>query len=192
MEKIEKVMIGKMPASAFPVVIVGSMVNGKPNYNTLGCYGLISPYPPTVYIKSIKEHYTNAGIRETGWFSVNLPLKELVEKTDYVGLVSGHDTDKSGIFKSFFSSVGNAPMVEECPVNILCKVVQTVYMPTQPKTEIFIGEVEEVYVNNKCMSDGVPDLNKIKPLMLAGTQYVEISGNPVGTAWKIGKDLIEK
>ncbi len=29
---MEKVMTGKMPADAFPAVIVGAMVNGKPNY----------------------------------------------------------------------------------------------------------------------------------------------------------------
>jgi len=188
---MEKVMIGKMPAGAFPAVIIGSMVNGKPNYNTLGCYGLISPFPPTVYIKSVKQHFTNIGIRETGYFSVNIPARDLTQKTDYVGQVSGKETDKSCVFTSFFGSSDKTPMIEECPVNILCKVVQTVHMPTQPNAEIFIGEVEEVYVNEKCMTDGAPDLNKIKPLMLAGNQYLEISGKPAGKAWDIGKALIK-
>ena len=189
---MEKAMIGKMPAGAFPAVIAGSMVDGKPTFNTLGCYGLISPYPPTVYIKSIKPHYTNIGIRKTGYFSVNIPARDLTEKTDYVGLVSGKDTDKSGVFTTFFGSSDKAPLIEECQVNILCRVVQTVYMPTQPNTEIFIGEVEEVYVNKKCMTDGVPDLNKILPLMLSGTQYMEISGKPTGVMYETGKALIKK
>lgn len=189
---MEKVMIGKMPAGAFPIIVVGSMVNGKPNYNTLGCYGLISPAPPTVYIKSVKQHYTNVGIRESGWFSVNLPSADQARKTDYVGLVSGYDTDKSDAFTPFFSSAGNAPMIEECPVNILCKVIQTVYMPTQENAEIFIGEVEEVYIKKECMIDGNIDLNMIKPLMITGTQYIEVTGTPAGAAWNIGKELIEK
>lgn len=189
---MEKVMIGKMPASPAPAVIVGAMVNGKANYNTLGCFGLIGPMPPTIYIKSIKPHYTNIGIRETGYFSVNIPNAALAQKTDYVGLVSGHDTDKSEVFRPFFGSIDKAPMVEECPVNILCRVIQTVYMPSKPDNEIFIGEIEEVYVNKECMTDGKPDLNKIKPLMLAGGLYWEITGNPAGIAYQDGKALIKK
>jgi flavin reductase (DIM6/NTAB) family NADH-FMN oxidoreductase RutF len=190
---MEKVMIGKMPASAAPAVIVGAMVNGKANYNTLGCFGLISPMPPTVYIKSIKPHYTNIGIRETGYFSVNIPNAALAQKTDYVGLVSGHDTDKSEVFKPFFGSIDKAPMIEECPVNILCKVIQTVYMPSQPNAEIFIAEIEEVYVDKECMTDSKPDFNKIKPIMLAGGGlYLEMTGKPAGVAYHDGKMLIKK
>lgn len=187
---MEKVMIGKMPAGYAPAVIVGAMVDGKANYNTLGCYGLISPFPPTIYIKSIKPHYTNIGIRETRYFSVNLPSASLAQKTDYVGLVSGRDTDKSNVFKPFFGSIDQAPMIEECPVNILCKVIQTVYIPSQPNAEIFIGEVQEVYVNKECMTDGKPDPNKIKPLMLANNMYWEMTGSPAGVAYQDGKALI--
>ena len=190
---MEKVMIGNMPASAAPAVIVGALVNGKPNYNTLGCFGLISPMPPTIYIKSIKPHYTNIGIRETGYFSVNIPNAALTQKTDYVGLVSGHDIDKSDVFKPFFGSTDRAPMIEECPVNILCRVIQTVYMPSQPNAEIFIAEIEEVYVNKECMTDGKPDFNKIKPIMLAGGGlYLEMTGKPAGVAYHDGKMLIKK
>lgn len=191
---MEKVMIGKMPAGAAPAVVVGAMVNGKANYNTLGCFGMISVRPPTVYIESVKPHYTNIGIRETGYFSVNIPNAALAQKTDYVGLVSGHDIDKSDVFRPFFGSIDKAPMIDECPVNILCKVIQTVYMPSQPNAEIFIGEVVEVYVNKECMTDGKPDLNKIRPLMLTGADglYWEITGITAGVAYQEGKALIKK
>lgn len=185
-----KVMIGKVPAIPAPAVIVGAMVRGKPNYNTLGCYGLISPQPPTVYIKSIKPHYTNVGIRETGYFSVNVPSAALVQKTDYVGLVSGKDTDKSGVFKPFYGSVDKAPLIEECPVNLLCKVIQTVEMPSQPLAEIFFGEIVETYVSQDCIVDGKPDMTKLWPLMLGGGYYWEMKGKPAGAAWGEGKALI--
>ncbi|HMK46977.1 MAG TPA: flavin reductase family protein [Methanocella sp.] len=188
---MEKVMIGKVPAAMCPTVIAGAMVNGKPNYNTLGCFGLITPQPPTVYIKSIKPHYTNLGIRETGYYSVNFPSPALVRKTDYLGLVSGKDVDKSTVFKSFFGSVDKAPMIEECPVNMLCKVIQTVEIPSQPLCEIFIGEIEETYVNQDCIANGKPDMAKLWPLVMHGLQYWEITGRPVGTPWSEGKALIK-
>lgn len=188
---MEKVMIGKMPAGVSPAVIVGALVNGKPNYNTLGCYGLMSIAKPTVSIMSGKIHYTNIGIRETGYFSVNVPMAGIVRETDYVGLVSGEKVDKSGVFTSFYGPVAKAPMIEECPVNLLCKVIKTDELPNVPNHEIFYGEVLEVYVSKDCFTDGQPDLKKINPLLLGGGSYWDI-GSAVGAAWKEGISLITK
>jgi flavin reductase (DIM6/NTAB) family NADH-FMN oxidoreductase RutF len=185
---LEKVMIGKAAVGATPAIIAGALVNGKPNYLAMGNYGGISPRPPTVCISVNKAHYTNAGIKENGYFSVNIPSRDLTQKTDYVGLVSGKDTDKSGVFSTFYGSVDKAPMIKECPVNILVKVIQVVDMPTQ---EIFIGEVVETYVAKEYITNEKPDLKKINPLLLGGGGYWEL-GNRVGNTFSDGKALIKK
>jgi flavin reductase (DIM6/NTAB) family NADH-FMN oxidoreductase RutF len=185
---MEKVMIGKMTIGASPTVIAGALVNGKVNYLTLGNYGGIFPKPPTIYISVNKAHYTNAGIRENGYFSVNFPSRDLAQKTDYVGLVSGRDTDKSGVFSSFYGSVAKAPMIQECPANILCKVINIIDMTAN---EIFIGEIVETYVNKECLTNDRPDIKKINPLLLGGGGYWEL-GNRVGNAFADGKALIKK
>ena len=57
-----------------PICIAGSIINGKINYATYGCFGLLSPRPTTyVYIGSVEPHYTNTGIKENGYFSINIP-----------------------------------------------------------------------------------------------------------------------
>jgi flavin reductase (DIM6/NTAB) family NADH-FMN oxidoreductase RutF len=188
---MEKIMIGKTPANAFPAVIVGAMVNGKANFLTLGCYGLVSIAKPTVCIMSAKGHYTNIGIRESGHFSVNIPSAGQVQITDYMGLVSGHEVDKSEVFSLFFGTVDKVPMIRECPANLLCKVVNTDGLPNVPGHEVFYGEVLESYVSEECMSDGQPDIKKINPLMLAGRSYWDI-GSPVGTPWYDGAALVKK
>jgi flavin reductase (DIM6/NTAB) family NADH-FMN oxidoreductase RutF len=186
---MEKVMVGRTAVGASPVVIAGAIVNGRANFLTLGNYGGISPRPvPLVYISVNKAHYSNAGIREHGYFSINWPSKDLVQKTDYVGLVSGRDTDKSTLFKVFYGSVDKAPMIEECPVNIVCKLVQTVDLPTQ---EIFIGEVVETFVNKDCCEGNKPDLANINPLLMGGGFYWEL-GKKSGEPFKDGKALIKK
>ena len=43
--------------------------------------------------------------------------------TDYCGTVSGHITDKSMLFKVFYGETSSVPMIEECPVNLECRVV---------------------------------------------------------------------
>ena len=78
-------------------------------------------------------------------------------------------------------------MVEECPVNIVCKLLQTVDLPTQ---EIFIGEVVETFVNKDCYEDGKPVLRNVNPLLLGGGAYWEL-GNKAGDAFKDGKALVK-
>ena len=172
---MEKVMIGKEKVGVAPLVIAGATVDGKANYITLGGFGSMSRAPPIVYITLAKVHYTNAGIKDNGYFSVNVPSSDLVQKTDYVGLVSGRDIDKSDVFTPFFGSVDKAPMIRECPVNMLCKVIDHIDLPNN---DVFLGEILEVYVSEDCLTDGKPDVKKINPLILSGGLNCEL-GNVV-------------
>ncbi len=184
---MEKVMVGESSIRVSMAVIAGVLVDGKPNYITLGSFGGMSIDPPIVYISVNKAHYSNAGIKENGYFSVNIPSKSLLRETDYVGIVSGRDADKSGVFKAYYGSVNKAPMIEECPVNILCKLINTVDLP---RNEVFIGEIIETYVGREYSVNGKPDVKRINPLLLAGGNYCEL-GNPVGTVRVVGKALIK-
>ena len=187
-----KVKTGILPFPV-PICITGTMINGKANYATYGSFGLLSPRPETyIYIGSQGSRYTNTGIKENGYFSVNIPSEKQMQKTDYVGLVSGRDTDKSTLFNSFFGSVDQAPMIEECPVNMLCKLVKTADLPNR---EIFFGEVLESYVNEECLTDGILDFEKINPLLFTmngpgNASYWKI-GEIVGAAYKEGKSILK-
>ena len=184
---MEKVIIGKSFMRVSAAIIAGALVNDKPNYLTIGACGAMSIDPTIVYISVNKAHYTNAGIKENGYFSLNLPSKDLVKKTDYIGIVSGKDTDKSTVFKAFYGSVKKAPMAEECPINMLCKVVNTIDLP---RNEVFIGEIIETYINKDYIVNGKPDFKKINPLVLAGSNYWEL-GEILGKTYTEGKALIQ-
>ncbi|MFZ1128853.1 flavin reductase family protein [Methanoregula sp.] len=186
MEKIQ--LQNQAPATPLPIVIAGALVDGKENYLTIGAYGVMSIQPPVVYISSMKGHYTNAGIRKSGYFSINVPSAGLIKKTDYCGLVSGRDADKSEIFSAFYGKKKHAPMIRECPVNALCKVAKTVELPNN---DVFIGDVIEYYVDKDCLTDKVPDPKKIDPLVLAGRSYRKL-GRVAGAAFIAGKALIKK
>ena len=178
-----------------PICIVGSLVKGRINYATYGSFGLLSPRPKTyVYIGSQSSRFTNLGIRETGYFSVNIPSAKQVTETDYVGIVSGKNTDKSAVFKSFFGSVDRAPMIEECPVNMLCKLIKTA--DDLPDRDIYFGEVLETYVDEACIADGMLDYAKIDPLLYTvnkqGNSSYRKLGGAVGTAFKDGKAYVKK
>jgi flavin reductase (DIM6/NTAB) family NADH-FMN oxidoreductase RutF len=77
-----------------PMVLVGSVVEGKANFMAVGWVSRVNFKPPLVGI-ALGPHHTNKGIEENRQFSINIPDVSLMEKTDYCGLVSGSHTDKS-------------------------------------------------------------------------------------------------
>lgn len=94
---------------AMPVVIVGSQIQGKPNFMTIAWCSIVENKPPMISISAHQRHYTNQGIRENQTFSVNIPSHDLIEATDYVGTKSGKDIDKSDVFEVFFGELKTAP-----------------------------------------------------------------------------------
>ena len=182
---MEKVMVGKMTVGVTPAVIVGAIVNGKPNFLTIGFFAILSHLPPIVSVSLYKNHYTVKGIKESGTFSVNIPSADMVKITDYCGTVSGRKVDKSNLFTSFYGQLNTAPMIEECPLNFECKLFRTV---ETGNNLIFLGEVVSMFANEEVLSEGVPDLVEIDPLVLFGSVYHSWKFGPeIAGAYRIGK-----
>jgi len=67
-----------------PTVLVGAMVDGKPNYITIAHIGIVNHAKPyQISLSMAKVHHTNPGIRENKAFSVNIPSENLVVETDF-------------------------------------------------------------------------------------------------------------
>ncbi len=179
---MKKVKIQNVPFGPFPTMLVGADVNGRPNYAVVGACGVVS-LKPVLYISLKSTHYTTLGVKENGFFSVNIPPVDLVQKTDYCGIVSGHRVDKSNVFTPFYDELGKAPMISECSMNILCKVIQNIPMFD---FDFFLGEIVAVYINEQCLTNGKSDPLKINPIIMMGGSYCDL-GQVVGTAFKEGK-----
>ncbi len=169
---MEKIKLPNRPIGPFPTVLVGANVAGKPNYVTAGACGVVS-LEPILYVSLKDTHYTTGGINATGYFSVNLPNRDLVQQTDYCGVVSGKTADKSELFTAFYDGQGPAPLIKECPLNFLCEVVQTI--PVYGFT-MFLGKIVAVYANDNCLSDSQPDPLKLDPLIMMGANYCTLGG----------------
>lgn len=188
---MEKRQIGTEAISyPMPCSIVGALVGGKPNYLTVAWFTMVNFKPPYIAIALGKAHYTNPGIKKEGTFSVNIPSQGMLEVTDYCGIVSGKKFDKAASFGTFFGALKTAPMIEECPYNLECRLVETVDLPVD---ELFIGEIVAAYSDDRYLTDGVPDLRKIRPMVLSMTESAYLSvGEVLGKAWGAGKKLIRK
>ena len=105
-----------------PVVVVGTMMGRKPNWMLVAHIGLIGH--DRILLSCAKQHYTNQGIRENGTLSVNLVNEAILPQADYVGSVSGKDTDKSEVFPYRISEAG-VPLIENSPLVLECSLVDT-------------------------------------------------------------------
>ncbi len=172
-------------------VLVGANVGGKPNYITIGligwlCYDMMS-------ISVGHKQYSKIGIEENSTFSINQPPSDLVRELDYCGLTSGRNVDKAALFETFYGELKTAPMIRQCPINIECRVVQTLVRTVHT---VFLGEVVAVHANEEFLNEGVPDITRIRPIFYAPDPGQEARaygywtlGERLGRAFEIGKEL---
>jgi len=173
-----------------PVTLLGTCVNAKPNFMALGWLTRVNANPPMIGVGVGRHHYTCTGLAETKTFSINFPSADMMEITDYCGIASGEKVDKSGLFGIFYGSLKTAPMILECSLCMECRLVQTIELPTNT---LFIGEIVAVYAEDRCLSDGKPDIRKMNPLLLTmpDNQYWKV-GDLAGRAWSVGKNFKKK
>jgi len=134
---------------------------------------------------------THLGVIEHNAFSINVPGSNLAKATDFCGIYSGKDNDKTELFNIFYGKVETVPLIEECPLNLECKVIHTVEVGSHT---VFIGEIVETHTDDDCLTNGKPDIKKIDPIIYAtGTRQYHKVGDEIGRAYKIGsKDSCTK
>ena len=176
-----------------PAVLVGAMVDGKPNFATYAWCGITGGAPPTISVGIRHERYTLKGVFQNRTFSVNVPSADMIKETDYCGIVSGTQTDKVKDcgFNVFYGTLDSAPLIEQCPVNLECEVLHIVNLDSH---ELVIGKIVETHISEECLTDGAPDIMKIKPLIYSrgpSARYNAV-GEVLGQAFSIGKELKAK
>ena len=173
-----------------PVLIIGANVDDKPNFMAAAWCGIANGEPPMISVGIRPQRYTYKGVRQNMTFSASVPSLDLVKETDYCGIASGSKVDKveDCRFDVFYGKLGSAPLVEQCPVNLECKVVHILELGSH---FLVIGRVEETYVSDDCLTDGKPDVDKIKPLIYttAPARQYQALGEVVGRAHDIGWEL---
>ncbi|MFH1983462.1 MAG: flavin reductase family protein [Pseudomonadota bacterium] len=171
-----------------PTTLVGARINGRANFLAVAHVGILNHGSPQYLSVGLgRVHYTNAGIRENGTFSICLPSADLMVETDYCGIMTGKNTDKSTLFDVFYGELKTAPMIRECPVNMELKLHDVLEFPTH---EIFIGELVQTYADEGVLVDGAIDIAKVRPMMfdMASKKYWSL-GPELGKCWSAGKAL---
>jgi len=170
--------------------LLGTHVQNRVNFMALDWLTRVNYDPAMLGICVNKSHASNEAVRETGEFSVNVPTVDMVEVTDYCGIVSAKREDKSKLFEVFYGELKAAPLITACPLNIACRLIQSVDLPTNT---FFIGEIVTIFSEERYLSGGRPDITKIKPFLLTmpDNRFWSV-GEQIGNAWKDGAKYREK
>lgn len=173
------------------LVVTGTMENA--NIATIAWISLLTSKPPTLGISVGTKGFTGDQILKNREFTVNIATAEIMQETDFCGITSGKDTDKfkkTGLVKAP-SSIIQAPIIEQCPLNLECKLKEWKIIGT---TNHFIGEIVETHIDEDKIEDvkhwGSINIEAFKPLVyISGLKEYRVLGNKIGDAYKIGKEL---
>jgi flavin reductase (DIM6/NTAB) family NADH-FMN oxidoreductase RutF len=170
-----------------PMTLVGADLPSGPNFMPVAWVNRVQYSPPRLVTGMGKVHATNAGIREHGEFSVNIPSVDMAAVTDWCGLGSaGKGVDKSAVFDVSRGTLAHAPMIAECPVSLECRVWQVVDLGSH---ELFIADIVATWTEERYLDEnGRPDITKMRPFMLTmpDNRFWSV-GEQLGDAWAIGR-----
>lgn len=180
MDKID--FKGSVILNPVPVVLITSKNKaGKTNVFTVGWTGTINTKPPMLYISIRPERLSYEYIKETLEFVVNLPSSDLVKKVDYCGVRSGKKNDKISEMNFTLKESHNisVPYIEECPVNIECKVKNIIPLGTH---DMFIAEVVGSHVNEDLLDEkGKIHFENANMMAYCHGEYFPLSKKPIGS-----------
>ena len=144
---------GSVVLNPVPVVLITSRNSeGKENVFTVAWTGTICTKPPMLSISIRPERLSYEYIKETMEFIVNLPTRKLTRETDYCGVRSGRTNNKIEEMK-FTMKEGKevkSPYIDECPVNIECKVKDIIPLGTH---DLFLAEVLCSHIDSKLLDE---------------------------------------
>ena len=141
-----------------------------------------------------EDHKTSKNIKRTGAFTLSIADIDHIEAADFFGIATGNKMkdkfERSGLH-AIKSSMVYAPIVQEFPVTLECKVVEcqnTIYGFR------VLGEILNVLADEKVLDEK----GKVNPAKLNAFVFDQFQsgyyaiGKKVGQAWQAGVKLMKK
>jgi flavin reductase (DIM6/NTAB) family NADH-FMN oxidoreductase RutF len=176
-----------------PVWVVGSYsTDGQPNVMVVAWGGICCSEPPCVAISIQSTRLTHANISQSNAFTINVPSKDHLLATDFLGIASGKNTDKFLVtgLTPVRSKVVDAPYVKEFPIILECKVRHVVALGLHTQ---FIGEIMDVKAEEAVLDHtDWPVTEKVNPILssVCNRSYYAL-GDCLGKAHSLGLSIVK-
>ncbi|MHA2072750.1 MAG: flavin reductase family protein [Candidatus Thorarchaeota archaeon] len=134
------------------VVLLSVMGEDRPNIITLSWVANVCSNPPTIVAGIRPQRHSYEMVRNAGDFVLNIPSIDQIDAAEFAGTKSGREFDK---FKECNltpvpATKVNSPMIEECPINIECKVTK---IDSPGVHDVFTAEVLAMHVDESVLDD---------------------------------------
>ena len=133
------------------------------------------------------KHKTTENFEKTGAFTVAFGTADTVLISDYFGVETGAKANKierAGCHVHKSAHV-NAPIIEEFPLTLECKVKNW-----DTSTGYLIGEIVASQADERILTDGKVDLGKLRPIIFDPSfNAYRVVGEIVGKAFSDGMKL---
>jgi flavin reductase (DIM6/NTAB) family NADH-FMN oxidoreductase RutF len=158
-------------------------VDGVINLAPFSFFNSLSAEPPCIMfcpngVKPGTEEPKDSliNVEETGEFVFNMctyDLREPMVNTAVHEPASVDEMAKAGLEAAPCEQV-KPPRVKNSPIALECKYLQTIHLPTVPggtKSNLVIGQVVGIHIDDAVITDGIVDVRKVLPLARLG--YLE-------------------
>jgi len=167
------------------VFIIGTYdENGVPNAMN-AAWGMQSDMGEITLM--LGKHKTTENFEKTGAFTVAFGTADTVLISDYFGVETGakvNKIEKAGCHVHRSAHV-NAPIIEEYPLTLECKVKSW-----DTETGYLIGEIVASQADDSILTDGKVDLGKLRPIIFDPSfNAYRVVGEVVGKAFSDGLKL---
>lgn len=133
------------------------------------------------------KHKTTENLEKTGAFTVAFGTADTVLISDYFGVETGakvNKIEKTGCHVHKSAHV-NAPIIEEYPLTLECRVKSW-----DTETGYLIGEIVASQADDSILTDGKVDLGKLRPIIFDPSfNAYRVVGEVVGKAFSDGLKL---
>lgn len=175
----KKTLKGGALLAPLPPTMVSCGDMDDSNIITIGWTGILNTIPPKTYISVRPTRHSYNIIKEKGEFVINLTPSNLVKEADYCGIYTGKKVNKFEKCKltKIKGTQVDAPMIEECPVNIECRVTDVISLGSH---DMFMADILAVNVDEELFDkEGKMRLDKANLVCYAHGEYFEL-GKRIG------------
>lgn len=171
-----------------PVLIIATYgEDGTPDAMNAAWGGIADMNRIAMYLSG--SHKTVKNILSRKAFTVSMADAAHVDACDYVGIVSGNTTPDKMARAGFHvtkSEVVDAPIIDELPMTLECKLISF-----DEESELLLGEIVNVSADERILDgEGKIDPQKLRPITFdpVHNDYL-VLGEKVGNAFEDGKKL---
>ena len=183
---------GSVLLAPVPPALVTCGTLKHPNVLTVAWTGVVSTHPPMTYVSIRPSRYSYSIIEQQKEFVINLTTSAMCRETDFCGVKSGRDVDKIAAcnFTLEPGQTVSTPSIEQCPVNLECKVTEAKAFGSHT---MFLAEITGVNVSEQYLdSKGKLNLQQCGLMAYAHGEYFALGRKLGDFGWSVRKKTKRK